>query len=483
VKNFRGTLVFTLLVIAVSVFTYFQVFKKGNEEKEQKEKDSQLYKMKIEDVARIEMVRGLEQVQMEKKGEVWLMTKPLADKADASAVKNFLETLLRERTSGDIEQSETSDPKIFGLDQPSFKIKLVTAGQPNGEEVIFGSVKAYDGSEYIQFAGQKKVFLASSYLGAMLNKKADDFRNKNLYTSAITDVDHIKILGLEIVELKREKDTWSMIQPKSFDLPVSREAVQNFLDQVRNIKGTDIVSNQKDLAPYRLSQTPHVLQIHRLQEPRDFEMKVSEPKNAKDQIYFATSTDVSGILKIAPTSVDIINKRAFDFTNKNYPFSFNAADAVSLKIKTKDFDLELKKEALIWENLDHGSKVEINSSSIENIIAKLSHLEADSITHAKSQSELAQHIEVRNAKSEILLKMDWGESFANKKPEAKKYVHVSTEKISEPIILQQSQIDGIGLKDIFKKADVPPIQATPRNGKFLDGAPLVTSPSVEKDKK
>jgi hypothetical protein len=483
VKSFRGTFIFTVLVIAFGIFTYFQVFKKGNEEKEQKEKESQLYKVKIEDVSRIEMVRGSEQIQIDKKGDDWVLTKPLADKADASVVKNFLETLLREKTSAEVEQSETTDPKIFGLDQPSFKIKLMTATNATGEEVIFGSVKAYDSSEYVQFAGQKKVFLASSYLGAMLNKKTDDFRNKNLYGTVVADVDQIKILGIEKIELKREKDTWSMIEPKSFDMPVSREAVQNFLEQVRAMKGTDIVSNTKDLAPYRLNKTPHVLQLHRTQEPQNFEMKISEPKDAKDQIYFATSSDISGILKIAPTSVDIINKRAFDFTNKNFPFAFKTADAATVKIKTKDIQLELKKDGVVWKNIDPASRLEINSTSVENILGKLSHLDADSMTHSKSQNKLIDEIEIKNAKSEVLLKMAWSESLENKKNEAKKYISVTTDKVKEPIVLQQSQMDSLALKDIFKKADVPPIQATPRNGKFLDGAPAtVPPPPAEKDK-
>lgn len=482
-KAFRGTFIFTVLVIAACLFSYFQVFKKGNEEKEQKEKETQLYKVKIDDVTRIEMHRTSETIVLDKKGDNWFLAKPIEDKADASVVKSFLESLLREKTSSEVEGGETADLKVFGLDQPSFKIKLISATQPKGEEVSFGSVKAYDGSEYIQFSNQKKIFLASSYLGATLNKKSGDFRNKNLYTTAVADVDHIKILGSETIELKRDKSGWSMLQPKSFDLPISSEAIQTFLDQVRNMKGTDIVSDRKELAPYRLNHTPHSLQIHRAQEPQDFEMKISEPKSDKDQIFFATSTDVSGVLKIAPASVDIINKRAFDFTNKNYPFAFQAKDAQVIKINTSDLKIELKKEAAGWKNLDSASSREINSAGVDRLVEQLSHLEADSLTHAKTKSNLNQQISIANSKGEDLLQMKWGDSLEQKAP-TKKYLHASTNKISEPIILQQTQIDSLGLKDIFKATEVklePASQPTPRNGAALDGAPPLPEP--KKDKK
>ena len=124
-KSFRGTIIFTLIVVGAGLYSYFEVFKKENEEAAKKEINSQIYKLKIEEISRIELTIGDHLVVLQKTGELWSLEKPIADKADQTQVKNFLDTVLREKTSSVVEEGDKINLKTFGLEKPEFRLKLI----------------------------------------------------------------------------------------------------------------------------------------------------------------------------------------------------------------------------------------------------------------------------------------------------------------------------------------------------------------------
>ncbi len=472
-KSFRGTIIFTLIVIGAGVFSYFQVFKKGNEEIEKKELSSQIYKLKIDEITRIELSNGENSSLLQKTGETWALEKPYVDKADQTQVKNFLDTVLREKTSEIVEEGEKLNLKTYGLDRPSFRLKLSgvvkDAKGPNiSEDVSFGSVKAYDGSVYSRFGEEKKVYLAPSYLNSALNKKADDFRNKNLYTAAIADVEKIEILGKERLVLQREKQNWKMLEPKNYMAPVSADSIQSLLDLLRNLKGVEIVAENKadssQIKKFHLDKPGLSLRLHRAQEPQNYELKISDPKNDKNHNIYLMGSDANTILRGVQSNLDTMNKSAFDFADKHQAFTFGSLEAEYIRISNSAFKADLKKVGNAWQNVDPADKRELNSSKVDELLSKFSHLEAKALLKLKPE-KLRNEISILDSSKKPIFQMNWGEAFEEipvaKKAQAQrtssgKLVHATTNKIKEVVSMAHSQIESLGLKALFTNPD--PIQ-------------------------
>ncbi len=477
-KSFRGTIIFTLIVVGAGLYSYFEVFKKENEEAAKKEINSQIYKLKIEEISRIELTNGDHLVILQKTGDLWNLEKPLADKSDQTQVKNFLDTVLREKTSSVVEEGDKVNLKTFGLEKPEFRLKLVGSqvkdNKPTNltEDVSYGSVKAYDGSIYSRVADEKKVSLAPSYLNTVLNKKADDFRNKNLFTTGIADVDSIRIEGKEKLELSREKQNWKMLEPKNYFAQASSESIQSFLDLVRNVKGTEIVSEEKNdvaqIKKYHLDKPAVVLKLHRAQDPKDYVLKISDPKSDKDHNVYLMASDANTILKGVESNLDTVDKAAFDFTDKHQAFIFGALDVGAIKIVTNDFKAEFKKVGNTWQNADTKDKREPDTLKLDDFLGKFSHLEAKSIVKEKDE-KLKNEIAVLDSNNTEVFKMKWGESFEDKSTEKKspkiagkktpavmKLVNVRTSKFKETLVLPLVQIENLALKKLFKNPD--PVQ-------------------------
>ncbi len=486
-KSFRGTFIFTLIVISACVFSYFEVFKKGNEETEKKEKDSLLYKLTTDEVSQIELTNGEILMSLKKENGSWSIQKPVVDKADQAAVKSFLDMIGGQKTSDLVEEGEKIELKTYGLDHPAFRLKLSgTKKDPKGdtqlvEDVSYGSVKAYDGSNYSRFGEEKKVWLAPAYLSAALNKKPSDFRNKNLITTGISDIDHIVVEAQQKVELERGPEKWKFLVPKAGGAPASAESIQNFLDLVRNIKGTEIASDSTDQSSkFHLDKPAATLRLHRSQDPKDYELKISDPKKDKDHNIYMISSDATSILKGTQSNLDTLNKVAFDFTDKHQPFAFGAADVGSIQIKTSDFKADLKKVGNAWLNNDKADKREVDKLKVEDFLTKFNHLEAKRIVKEKV-SNLKNQIFISDSSQKVLFKMNWSEPVEDKTgAKAGKSVSVLTNKIEMPVIVVWNEIDNLSLKSLFKNPD--PIQFSgsppPANpaGKKSSGASLDQRP-------
>ncbi len=480
-KSFRGTFIFTIIVIAACLISYFEVFKKGNDEAEKKEKDSQLYQLMADEISQIDLTNGENFMSLRKTEGNWALEKPIIDKADQAAVKSFIDMIVGQKTSDLVDESEKLDFKTYGLDQPAFRLKL--AGTKKGalsltlEDVSYGSVRAYDGSNYSRFGDQKKVYLAPAYLSAALNKKASDFRNKNMFTTSIADVDRIEISGAQKLELERGKEDWKMLVPSDFGTPASSSSVQSFLDLVRNVKGTEIVADNKDqLVKFHLDRPGVTLRLHRSQEPKDFELKISITKNDKDQNVYMMSSDSTGILKGVPSNFETINKVAFDFTDKHRPFAFGTADVGSIEISSSMLTANLKKNANSWENADPKDKRTVDTLKVEEFLGKFNHLEAKETLKVKAPI-LKNQIIVNDSSGKLLFKMNWGEPIEdeNASPMLKKVsrnVFVRTNKIKDPIVLPFTQIEGLAMKTLFKNLDPVQFSGSPPPVKKSQGASL-----------
>ncbi len=483
-KSFRGTFIFTVVVIAACLFSYFEVFKKGNEDSEKKDKESQLYKLKAEEISQIELLKGEALIIMKKTGDNWALEKPVVDKVDQTSVKNFLDTVLREKTSDLVEEGAAVDFKTYGLDKPEFRLRFTGSGaKAIVEDVSFGSVKAYDGSVYSRFGEEKKVYLAPSYLSAVLNKKPSDFRNKNVFITSPADVDHLKVSGSEKVELERTKESWKLLAPQNYLAQVSPDSVMSYLNQFRDVKGSEIVADDKTdstlVKSYHLDKPAVTVLAHRAQEPKDYELKISDPKADKDHNLYMMSSDTTSILKAVQSNLDAIDKGAFDFTDKHQAFTFGTVTAEEIRVSTADFKGFVKKLGNGWHNGDEADKREADTTKIDDLLGKFNHLEAKKLLKVEPKN-LKNQIVISEAGGKEIFKMSWGEPIEEKsssKEKSKsppvKFVYVTTNKIKNVVTLMATQIDALALQTIFRNPD--PIQFSGKGPKDIPNRPAAAA--------
>lgn len=181
----------------------------------------------------------------------WRLEQPRAMAADAATVRSFLSSL-RSLRAVDFPAEPAADPAAFGLDKPRLRITL-RLGEEGAEKTLLVGASNDKKEMYVQRAGQPTVYAVSDWTYRDLDKSADDFRDKTILTFAPAEVTGLSIIGPDgAVKLSRnDAKEWRL---EGVDGKVSPAAVQQYLDEVREVKGFSVAAEQPtDLAALGLN--------------------------------------------------------------------------------------------------------------------------------------------------------------------------------------------------------------------------------------
>jgi hypothetical protein len=145
----------------------------------------------------------------------WVFIRPFRARADPRPAEDVISTLQSLRLTRVVEeQPNDEDLQRYGLKPPRFIVTASAYGAPS-LTVSGGVDNPFDGSVYVQRAGDGRVYAVEGFVSTSLGKRMEDLRAK--------DVLGPRDLGLLGVELTSARHTWAVArqpeQPWLFQKP------------------------------------------------------------------------------------------------------------------------------------------------------------------------------------------------------------------------------------------------------------------------
>ena len=297
----------------------------------------------------------------------WSITAPQPLAADQAAVSGVA-TSAGMLSSDRVVDENASNLPSYGLDPARIGITL-TMADGKTHVLRIGEDTPTEGNTYAMLDGDKRLFTIASSSKSGLDKQSKDLREKHLL---VFDQDKLSRVELEVagkpaLEFGRAGTDWQILKPK----PMRADGFQ--VDElVRKLKDASMVTDKDTdtdpkaaAAAFAGGQKTAVAKVTGAEGTLTFEVRKS-----KDD-YYAKSSTMDGVYKIAKEVGDGLNKSIDDFRNKKV-FDFGFSDPNRIEIKDDGQNKVIEKSG---ENWNSGGKT-MDSISVQNLIDKLRDLAA-----------------------------------------------------------------------------------------------------------
>jgi hypothetical protein len=260
--KYRSTLVYFIIALLLTGF-YLLDSHNRNKQKTSAEKAVRIFEFQAEQLQRITLTKGTEQIKLEKdvasglsatsadakQTAPWRIVAPVNADADPlvlSRLKSGLAELKARRTITD----NLNDLASFGLDKPSFTITCQVPDKT--ESLFFGALNPASSSFYARKGNENKVLLIDIYDKEDLDQSLFNLRDKRIFS--------IPAEKVVLLVLTRGSETWKVAKKDGQWLWEGDQAVK--LDQgkveafIRRSTWQEALSfeNTHDLKPYGLDK-------------------------------------------------------------------------------------------------------------------------------------------------------------------------------------------------------------------------------------
>ena len=300
---------------------------------------------------------------------LWQITAPKAFAADQDDVASVLSSL-SSLTSDRLIEQEIGDTAPYGLSKPQLEIDVALKDSKE-QKLLIGDQTPSGSTYYAMVAGNPRLFTIASYHKTSLDKSANDLRDKRFLTADFDKVSQIELRNdakKQELTLARNKDGWQVLKPAPYR--ADTEQVDEFVRALREAK-MDLSSTTDDAkmaAAFKSAELFGDAKVTGASGTQELEVRRS-----KDQTdYYARSSAVAGIYKLASTTGTGLNKGLDDFRNKKL-FDFGYQEPEKIEIRDAQKSYFLTRSGSDWWGPD-GKK--LDASTIDPVVEKLRGLAA-----------------------------------------------------------------------------------------------------------
>ena len=322
--------------------------------------------LKEDNISKIELMKsGAPAIVLAKTNGDWRISEPQALGADQSTVSSML-TSLASLNSERLVEEKASDLKQYGLGEGAYEA-LITEKENKTHNLILGDATPTGNAVYARLDGDPRVFTIATYEKNNIEKDLSDLRDKRLITANSDKISKIELIAKkQDMEFGRNKDEWQIVKPQPLraDGTQVEDLLRNLTDAKMVLSATD---DPKKMATGFASATP-VATAKVTDESGTEELQVR--KNKDD--YYAESSVVDGVYKVASTVGQGMDKGLDDFRNKKL-FDFGYSDPNKIEVHDGTKNYFLTRGGDDWWN---GTSQKLDPGSAQSLIDKIRDLSA-----------------------------------------------------------------------------------------------------------
>ena len=362
-----GLVIAAVLLAALSGLLYWS--NKTEKEKEGKPAPAsadapKILELKEDNVARIEIAKkDAKPVVLEKVQEGnWKMTSPQPLAADQDAVRSVVSTVTSLDSNRLIEE-KAGDLATYGLNAPAIEVNIGQKGGKN-TKLLIGDETPTGGNFFVKLADNPRILTIASYTKTSLDKTPWDLRDKRLLTFDSEKLTRLRLTAKkQTIEIgKNAQNEWQILDPK----PMRADGgnVEQLITRLKDAKMDSDLSDEdrkKAAAAFAKAVPTAAVKVTDASGSQDIEVR-----KTKENDYYAKSSIVAGIHKVASTVGEGLDKGLDDLRNKKlFDFGFNDPT----KIEWRDGDQRAVYEKS-GENWMKAGK-QMDSATVRELIDKL----------------------------------------------------------------------------------------------------------------
>jgi Domain of unknown function (DUF4340) len=344
--------------------------------------------------------RGEDPITLNLNGSTWQMTSPKPLAVDGSAVSAITSAAVSVDAERVVDPN-VNDLKAYGLAPASIEVAF---GTKNGKtsKLLIGDNTPAGSAVYAKVDGDPRLFTMATYSKTAFDKEAKDLRDKRLLPFTQGKLSRIEITAQKQTYefVKKGESEWQIVKPNA----MRADSAQTD-DLVRQLSSAqmDLSGVQDDKKYAAAFNSAPVLAIAKVTDQDG--TKTLEIRKVKDD-YYAKSSAVEGVYKVAKTVSDGLDKPVDAYRNKKI-FDFGFSDPTHIEVvdgtKTSIFDKS-------GENWMSGGK-KMDSTSVQAFADRLRDLSATkfgesgfttpvvTITVVSNQGKLHEKVEIAPAAS------------------------------------------------------------------------------------
>jgi hypothetical protein len=252
--NFKTTLILIVLLAVAAVALFVTRGREADETASTQTDDEakRLLDVKAEDVTRISVAPADgEKVVLEKQGTNWRLAEPVQAPADAFEVDSLVRDVANLESRGRVEAADGQGGSATGLHPPRFVIELTTE-EGKTTTVNVGERSAVGGNLYVAPAAGDGVHLVAADVWDKLQAPASQYRRKNLFDTATTEVKQLTVAradGTRLV-MHRVGDAWQLVEPQQ--MPLEKTEVDDLLFGLSGMRAEEFVDAAGSPSLYQL---------------------------------------------------------------------------------------------------------------------------------------------------------------------------------------------------------------------------------------
>ena len=326
---------------------------------------------------------------IEKDNDRWRLVEPFAGNVDVTkvvALSSGLASLEIQRLVA--EPDDNPDLGLFGLDMPLITVGVETISDSN-LQLLIGERTPTGNDLYATVADSNRVFLISGFLDTTFNQTTFDLRNKSILDITSNQVDSLEITGpTETIRLQKDQNQWSLVSPITAraDTGVADGVVGRLTTgQMASVE----VESADNLKPYGLEQPRLSITVGLGDSAAT--LLIGETTSTGN----AYARDASrGLVFTIDGSIATELEQGVDEYRQRNLFDFRPFNASTLELdhlgeqwtfeRTETTD---EGEAGAWRRTspDIG---EVETSAMDDLLAKLSNLRAESFVSSRDDTGL-----------------------------------------------------------------------------------------------
>jgi len=258
--KFGKVLIYLVILIALAAYVYFVEIRHKQKLEAQKAEAEKIVKIDKDKVTQIDLKskdRGT--IGLKKTEATWVLTRPVAVKADPAAIRSLLNTISNAQFEKVLKEKDVKWDD-YGLDKPVLTVSVST--KDDTYDLFFGTSNPAKTSYYLRAKGDPRLLLVADTLKNALYKTTYDLRDKTVFAVAPDDIDRVLIRkGGTETELKKETpDKWVMVKPDQ--MRVKATEVGRDLVNLTNLEAKDIIDEPKKAGdPYGLDNPTEMIEL------------------------------------------------------------------------------------------------------------------------------------------------------------------------------------------------------------------------------
>lgn len=441
---------FYLFVVLLCAGVFYFDYYRGEQSKEQKNKEAILIPILKEEVSQIELKNSSGELEIIKKEDQWMLKKPVEDLAAHDDVNGWIQSLTTEKSTEKIEPGDSFEWSTYGLDKPKSHV-VVTSKTGQKIQLQISERKNFEGNSFIKKDEENVVYVGDSLWNALLEKSVQDLRDKRLLRESLGELEEVVITqGQELARFVIKEGQWMLKDRPHWKLDQNK--TREIVNLIQEMKTQAFVLESEPTKAQRALYGFHPQSLkmtYSLKGARSFVFEFAQDKTKK---WYAWPYDLHRLVQIEEAPIQkITHLNVETLRDKELPFIFNKEDVKKLHI-ISDKKVELSKEGDTWKATEPGT---VETTEVNEFLEKLRQLRVaefmDGKTTAPGLDAEKKRFTLTDAAGQNLLDLKIGTSFKKKEnKEEKSYVYAKSSIYPDVIVLKEEDLAGLVAASLMK---------------------------------